>query len=68
MASMYDLKIFKLNRLRYEELWNDAVTWVRKTYNATNEQFTMASPFAQLLSVVLHMGRMIFYYIEIKSQ
>ena len=61
---MYDLKIFKLNRLRYEELWNDAVTWVRKTYNAASEQFTMASPFAQLLSVVLHMGRMIFYYIE----
>ena len=24
----------------------------------------MASPFAQILSVVLHMGRMIFYYIE----
>jgi hypothetical protein len=24
----------------------------------------MASPFAQLLSVILHLGRMIFYYIE----
>lgn len=64
MASMYDLKIFKLNRLRYEELWADAINWVKKTYNATDEQFTMASPFAQLLSVILHLGRMIFYYIE----
>lgn len=64
MASIYDLKIFKLNRLRYEELWNDALNWVKKTYNAANEQFTMASPFAQLLSVILHLGRMIFYYIE----
>lgn len=64
MASIYDLKIFKLNRLRYEELWNDALNWIKQTYNAANEQFTMASPFAQLLSVILHLGRMIFYYIE----
>lgn len=64
MASIYDLKIFKLNRIRYEELWNDSIAWVKETYNATNEQFTMASPFAQLLSVTLHLGRMIFYYIE----
>lgn len=64
MASIYDLKIFKLNRLKYEELWSDAVAWVKKTYNVTSEQFTMASPFAQLLSVILHLGRMVFYYIE----
>ena len=64
MASIYDLKIFKLNRLKYEELWSDAITWVKKTYNTTAEQFTMASPFAQLLSVILHLGRMVFYYIE----
>ena len=64
MASIYDLKIFKLNRLRFEQLWNDAINWVKTNYNATGEQFTMSSPFAQLLSVVLHLGRMIFYYIE----
>lgn len=64
MGSLYDLKIFKLNRIKYEELWQDAVNWIRKTYNATQEEFTMASPFAQFLSVMLHMGRMIFYYIE----
>ena len=64
MASIYDLKIFKLNRLRYEQLWNDAVNWIKQTYNVTSDQFTMASPFAQLLSVMLHLGRMVFYYIE----
>lgn len=64
MASIYDLKIFKLNRLKYEQLWADAINWVKQTYNATGEQFTMGSPFAQLLSVILHLGRMIFYYIE----
>ena len=64
MASIYDLKIFRLNRIRYEELWSDAINWIKQTYNATSEQFTMASPFAQILSVVLHLGRMILYYIE----
>ena len=64
MASMYDLKIFRLNRIRFQELWDDATNWIRRTYNQTQEQFTIASPFAQLLYVILHMGRMIFYYIE----
>lgn len=64
MASIYDLKIFKLNRLKYQQLWDDAVGWVKQTYNVASEQFTMASPFAQLLSVILHLGRMVFYYIE----
>lgn len=62
--SIYNLKIFKLNRIRYEELMEDAVNYVKKTYQATTQNFTLASPFAQMLSVVLHLGRMILYYIE----
>ena len=61
---MYDLKIFKLNRLRFEQLWQDALSYIKKTYNDIGQQFSPASPFFQLLSVVLHMGRMIFYYID----
>jgi hypothetical protein len=37
MASIYDLKIFKLNRIKYEELWADAVDWVKTNYNTTRE-------------------------------
>lgn len=59
-----ELKIFKLNRIKYEELWEDAIKYIRATYNAANQQFSTASPFAQLLSVILHLSRMIFYYIE----
>ena len=59
-----ELKIFHLNRIRYEELWQDCVSYIRQTYNAINQDFNTASPFAQLLSVLLHLGRMIFYYIE----
>ena len=62
--SIYNLKIFKLNRIRYEQLMEDAVNYVKKTYQATTQNFTLASPFAQMLSVVLHLGRMILYYIE----
>ena len=64
MTEFDDLKIFKLNRIRYQELIDDAITYVKKTYNASKQSFTMASPFAQLLSVMMHLGRMILYYIE----
>lgn len=57
-------KIFKLNRISFSELWNDAVDWITATYKATKAQFTTASPFGQLLQVILHLGNMIFYYIE----
>lgn len=59
-----DLKIFKLNRLHFSELWNDAIDYIKETYKAVNQAFTTASPFAQLLQVILNLGRMIFYYIE----
>ena len=59
-----EFKIFKLNRIRYEELWQDCLSYIKQTYNAVNQEFNTASPFAQLLSVILHLGRMIFYYIE----
>lgn len=60
----FNIKIFSLNRIRYEELWEDALAHVRKTYNDNGEAFNSSSPFSQLLSVVLHLGRMIIYYIE----
>jgi hypothetical protein len=64
MADFDNLKIFKLNRIKYQELIEDAIAYVKKTYKASNQSFTMASPFAQLLSVMMHLGRMILYYIE----
>ena len=64
MAQFDNLKIFKLNRIRYQELIEDAINYVKQTYRASNQSFTMASPFAQLLSVMMHLGRMILYYIE----
>ena len=59
-----DLKIFSLNRIKFKELWNDALTYIKKTYKDNDQTFSLSSPFSQLLSVILHLGRMIFYYIE----
>lgn len=66
MASdnQYNNKIFSLNRLKFEELYNDALGFVRRAYSSAKQTFNSASPFSQLLSVILHLGRMIFYYIE----
>lgn len=59
-----EIKIFKLNRIKFNELYQDAIKYIRATYQAVGQQFNTASPFGQLLQVVLHLGRMIFYYIE----
>ena len=57
-------KIFSLNRIKFDQLWNDALNFVKQTYKNANNTFNLSSPFAQLLQVVLHLGRMIMYYIE----
>lgn len=59
-----DYKIFKSNRLKYEQLQEDAFDYLKRVYNSQGKEFTMASPFAQIINVVLHLGRMILYYIE----
>lgn len=64
MADKKEQKIFKLNRLKFSELYNDALDYIKSTYKAAGQTFNTASPFGQLLQVMLHLGRMIFYYIE----
>ena len=59
-----EIKIFKLNRIKFAELYQDALNYIRASYKVVGQQFNTASPFGQLLQVVLHLGRMIFYYIE----
>lgn len=59
-----EIKIFKLNRIKFSELYQDALAYIKATYKAAGQEFNTASPFGQLLQVILHLGRMIFYYIE----
>lgn len=59
-----DFKIFKANRIKFNELYDDAISYIRSIYNINGKEFTMASPFAQIVTVLLHLGRMILFYIE----
>jgi len=58
------LEIFKLNRLKYEQLYNDARDYLQNKYSQTSNVFTSASPYGQLLEVALNMGRLVLYYVE----
>jgi len=44
-----EIKIFKLNRIKFSELYNDALTYIKATYKAVGQEFNTASPFGQLL-------------------
>lgn len=57
-------KIFKANRLSFAELKEDAFNYLKNVYHTAGREFTMASPFAQIINVTLHLGRMILFYIE----
>jgi hypothetical protein len=59
-----DFKIFKANRLKFAELQEDAYDYIKRIYATNNESFSPASPFIQIVNVVLHLGRMILFYIE----
>jgi len=57
-------EFFKTSRIRFSELYQDALNFVKATYEDVGQYFTMASPMGQLMQITLHLGRMILYYIE----
>lgn len=59
-----EFNIFKANRIKLNELREDAFNYIKKIYNANGKEFTLASPFVQIVTVLLHLGRMILFYIE----
>ena len=59
-----DFKIFNTNRIGLSQLYDDAMTYVKGVYRANDQEFSMASPFAQIINVLVNLGRMILFYIE----
>lgn len=57
-------QFFKLNRITFQRLYDDAKSWFQTVYNITTEQFTPASPWGQILETMFNLAQMIFYYIE----
>lgn len=64
MATNTDFKIFSANRLSFSQLYEDTMKYIKSVYHTAGQEFTMASPFAQLVKVTLNLGRMILFYIE----
>lgn len=58
------LEIFKLTRITYNQLYEDSISFLQLKYDQADQVFTAASPYGQLLQVVLDLGQLIFYYIE----
>ena len=64
MGILKDLKIFKTNRIGLSQMYDDAMRHMKEVYNTNGKEFTNASPFAQIINVVVNLGRMILFYIE----
>ena len=58
------LEIFKLTRITFDQLYQDAKSFLQAKYEQADQVFSTASPYGQLLQVVLDLGRLVFYYIE----
>jgi len=58
------MSFFSKTRLKASELFEDSFEYLQRTYDQAIETFTPASPFGQILTVVVNLGEMIFFYIE----
>ena len=61
---MAELKFLNKSRIRATQIFEDARTYISRTYKRTGEFFTAASPYAQILRVLSELGELIFFYIE----
>lgn len=58
------LSIFSKSRIKFQELYDDALAHLKTVYNEVGEYFSNSSPFGQLLRVTLHLGRLVLSYVE----
>lgn len=58
------MKIFKTSRIKYDELYADAMLFLEEKYEQSRQVFSLASPFGQLLAVLISLGRLILFYVE----
>lgn len=58
------MEIFNTARIRFSELYQDSLNFIKNSYGDLGQHFTLASPMGHILQVVLHYGRMILFYNE----
>jgi hypothetical protein len=58
------LEIFKYNRIRFDQMYQDVKNYMSNRFLQVGEVFSPASAYGQLLNVILDLARLMFYYIE----
>lgn len=58
------MNIFKKNNILISGLLNDTYSFLQSTYNQTNNVFTVASAWGQILFVLQNLSQLILYFIE----
>jgi len=61
---MAELKFLSTARIKASEMLSDTRTYISRLYGRSSELFTTASPFAQILEVLMELSNLIFFYIE----
>jgi|TARA_B110000967_G_scaffold34334_1_gene33108 hypothetical protein len=61
---MAEFKFLSAIRTSADAIKGDARTYISRVYNRANNLFTVASPFAQIISVLSEMMDLIMFYIE----
>lgn len=58
------LNIFKYNRIRFDQLYEDGRNYLTERFLQVGDVFTPASAYGQLFGVLIDLGKLIFYYVE----
>ena len=58
------LNIFKYNRIKFDQLYDDAKSYLTSKFLQVGDVFSPASAYGQLLGVMIDLGKLVFYYVE----
>ena len=58
------MEIFKYNRITFAQMYNDVVDYMTTKFQQADQIFSPASAYGQILTTILNLSQLIFYYIE----
>ena len=58
------LNIFKYNRIRFDQLYEDGKNYLTDRFLQVGDVFSPASAYGQIFGVLIDLGKLIFYYVE----
>ena len=58
------IKMFQASRIKLTEMFDDVSAYLTKMYSQSGQLFTPASPWGQVVMVLVRITQLIFYYIE----